>query len=51
VTWLVRGEGEPVPADDVDELRWFAHDELPAEMAFPGQLQVLRSWVARQQHA
>ena len=48
VTWLARGDGEPVAADDVDELRWFAPDEIP-EMAFPGQNLVLRDWVARQQ--
>ena len=48
VTWLVRGDGEPVAADDVDELRWFAPDELP-EMAFPGQELVLGDWVARHQ--
>lgn len=48
VTWLVRGDGEPVAADDVDELRWFAPGELP-EMAFPGQNLVLRDWAARQQ--
>jgi len=47
VTWLVRGAGDPVAADDVDELRFFAPDELP-EMAFPGQNLVLRDWVARQ---
>jgi ADP-ribose pyrophosphatase YjhB (NUDIX family) len=51
VTLLVRGEGEPVAADDVDELRWFARDELPEEMAFPGQEKVLRAWAARQQDA
>ena len=51
VTWIVRGEGEPVAADDVDELRWFARDELPAEMAFPGQELVLRSWATREEHA
>lgn len=51
VTWIVRGDGEPVAADDVDELRWFARDELPGEMAFPGQERVLRAWAARQQHA
>ena len=51
VTWIVRGDGEPVAADDVDELRWFARDELPAEMAFPGQQLVLRSWAAREEHA
>ena len=47
VTWIVRGEGEPEPADDVDELRWFGADELPGEMAFPGQTLVLRAWAAR----
>ena len=47
VTWVVRAEGEPVPADDVDELRWFGPDELPAEMAFPGQSLVLAQWAAR----
>ncbi len=51
VTWIVRGEGDPVAADDVDELCWFARDELPDEMAFPGQSDVLRAWVARQQDA
>jgi 8-oxo-dGTP diphosphatase len=50
VTWSVRGEGEPVAADDVDELRFFGPDELP-EMAFPGQDLVLADWAARQQHA
>ena len=50
VTWIVRGDGEPVAADDVEELRWFAPDELP-EMAFPGQDLVLRAWAARQQDA
>ena len=48
VTWIVHSEGEPVAADDVEELRWFARDELP-EMAFPGQELVLRVWAARQQ--
>ena len=50
VTYIVTGEGEPVPADDVEELRWFAPDELP-EMAFPGQNEVLRVWAARDEHA
>ena len=49
VTYIVEGDGDPVPADDVDELRWFAPDELP-EMAFPGQNDVLRAWVARDEH-
>lgn len=46
VTFIVRGDGEPVAADDVAELRWFDRDELP-EMAFPGQDEVLRVWAAR----
>jgi ADP-ribose pyrophosphatase YjhB (NUDIX family) len=50
VTWIVRGDGEPVAADDVEELRWFARDELPDEMAFPGQELVLREWAERSQH-
>jgi ADP-ribose pyrophosphatase YjhB (NUDIX family) len=48
VTWIVHADGEPVAADDVEELRWFGRDELP-EMAFPGQNGVLRVWAARQQ--
>lgn len=51
VTWIVRADGEPVAADDVAELRFFARDELPAEMAFPGQELVLREWAARQEDA
>jgi ADP-ribose pyrophosphatase YjhB (NUDIX family) len=47
VTWIVRAEGEPVAADDVAELRWFAPQDLPGEMAFPGQELVLRAWAAR----
>jgi ADP-ribose pyrophosphatase YjhB (NUDIX family) len=50
VTWVVTGDGEPRPADDVAALRWFGPDELP-EMAFPGQDDVLRVWASRQQHA
>lgn len=50
VTYRVRSDGEPTAADDVVELRWFPPGELPAEMAFPGQEDVLRGWAARQQH-
>lgn len=50
VTWLVRGDGDPVADDDVAELRWFAADELP-ELAFPGQNLVLAEWAARQRSA
>jgi ADP-ribose pyrophosphatase YjhB (NUDIX family) len=51
VTWIVRAEGEPVAADDVEELRWFPRDAVPEEMAFPGQDLVLADWAARQQDA
>ena len=43
----MRGEGEPRPADDVDELAWFGPEELPAEMAFAHQDELLRRWAAR----
>jgi ADP-ribose pyrophosphatase YjhB (NUDIX family) len=51
ITWVVNGAGEPVAADDVAEVRWFAPEELPVEMAFPGQDVVLRRWAARHEHA
>ena len=47
VTYHVTATGDPAPADDVVELRWFAPQELPAEMAFPGQENVLRDWAQR----
>jgi mutator protein MutT len=50
--WLARAVGgEPVAADDVDALRWFAPDELPPpdEVAFENVPLVLRAW--REQHA
>ncbi len=47
LSWLVRGEGEPRADDDVAELAWFGPDELPAEMAFATQLEVLALWVSR----
>ena len=47
LTWIVRGDGEPVAADDVEELAWFGPGELPAEMAFANQDQVLRLRAAR----
>ena len=47
LTWLVEGDGEPRPADDVDELAWFGPDELPEEMAFSHQDELLRNWAAR----
>ena len=51
LSWLVRGEGEPRAADDVAELRFFGPDELPGEMAFASQNEVLRLWARRHEHA
>ncbi len=38
--------GEPTPADDVAELRWFGRDELPPsdELAFRNNEQILSRW-------
>ena len=47
LTWLVEAEGEPRAADDVEELAWFGPGELPAEMAFPHQDDLVRAWAAR----
>ena len=47
LVWAVRiVAGEPAPADDVAELRWFAADELPAreELAFEHVADVLAAW-------
>jgi len=50
LTWLVGGEGEPRAADDVAELHWFGPAELPGEMAFASQHEVLRVWASRHEH-
>jgi len=45
--WTARVvSGEPVAADDVSELRWFAPDELPARdaLAFTKVALVLEAW-------
>jgi 8-oxo-dGTP diphosphatase len=47
LTWIVEAEGEPVPADDVEELAWFGPGEIPAEMAFASQNVILRTWAER----
>lgn len=36
--------GDPKPASDVSELAWFASEEIPHELAFPHQQQILRDW-------
>lgn len=49
--WTARAiAGEAAPADDVDDLRWFAREELPGpdELAFENVPLVLAAW---QQHA
>ena len=49
VCWTARiVGGEPRPADDVAELRWFAPGELPppAEMAFRNTVELLEAWRA-----
>ena len=38
--------GEPRAADDVSELRWFARDALPAELAFRWLGPALRAWAS-----
>lgn len=45
--WTARVvSGEPKPADDVAELRWFAPDDLPpaADLAFPNTTSLLALW-------
>ena len=52
--WTARvTSGEPAPADDVNDLRWFDADELPppAELAFENVPLVLAAWRERQQYA
>jgi 8-oxo-dGTP diphosphatase len=44
LTWLVTADGEPRAADDVAELRFFGPDELPGEMAFGHQDELLADW-------
>jgi ADP-ribose pyrophosphatase YjhB (NUDIX family) len=44
--------GDPKPADDVSQLRWFQADRLPSgeELAFENVPKVLAAWLTRQQH-
>lgn len=48
LTWLATANGEPIAADDVAELRWFAPDELPPEeeFAFAHHPRLLAEWAA-----
>ena len=38
--------GEPAPADDISEIRWFAADELPGEdeIAFDSVAEIVERW-------
>ncbi len=50
LVWEVRiASGDPTPADDVSELRWFARSALPPddELAFRWLAPALRAWAAR----
>ena len=50
--WTARvAGGEPVAADDVSELRWFAPAELPSreELAFENNERALSAWRAREE--
>src|SRR4051812_2652155 len=49
LSWLVRADGEPHAADDVEELCFFGPGELPEEMAFSHQDELLRDWARKQQ--
>jgi 8-oxo-dGTP diphosphatase len=54
LVWTARvAGGEPEPADDVSELRWFSAEELPApeECAFEMVAAVLSDWQSRHEHA
>jgi ADP-ribose pyrophosphatase YjhB (NUDIX family) len=43
--WLARVDGEPHPADDVAELRWFAPEELAGlDLGFRVNATVLEAW-------
>lgn len=50
LNWLARiVGGEPVAADDISEMRWFAADELPdeEEIGFPCVAELVRRWRGR----
>lgn len=52
--WTARVlSGEASPADDVDDLRWFAPDELPPPrgLAFENVPLVLDAWRSRHEHS
>ncbi|MBI5733815.1 MAG: NUDIX hydrolase [Candidatus Kerfeldbacteria bacterium] len=40
--------GEPKPADDVDELRWFTASDLPKNLAFKNSREIIDLWLKKQ---
>jgi ADP-ribose pyrophosphatase YjhB (NUDIX family) len=53
IYWSARiSDGEPTPADDVEDLRFFAPDEIPwDDVAFPHIRDVVSAWRGRDEHA
>jgi ADP-ribose pyrophosphatase YjhB (NUDIX family) len=50
LNWMARVVGgEPAPADDISEIRWFTVDELPGEdeIGFPCVAELVRRWRER----
>ena len=50
LNWITRiVGGEPMAADDISEIRWFAADELPGEdeIGFPSVTKLVRRWRER----
>ena len=44
-------DGFPTPNDDVEELRWFAADALPEQIAFDNARAALRDWKRQKENA
>ena len=46
LVWRATADGEPAPADDVSETRWFGRDELPAadDLAFTSVALIVDAW-------
>jgi ADP-ribose pyrophosphatase YjhB (NUDIX family) len=40
--------GEPVPTSDVTQLQWFGPGEIPDDLSFPHEYELLRRWAETQ---